>query len=160
MIFLMILLKVSFAHQGCIYLIKIRKYYETLLQSKTNVFFFNLFVKYNLFLWCKAEFSASLLQSSVSHDPSEIILICWFAAQETFLIINNAENSCAASYSCGNRDTIYFSKFKRTAFCNIINDFTVTYDQFNASLINKSINFFEKNSVFLFGCMNVIDILA
>jgi len=31
----------------------------------------------------KAEFSASLLQS-VSHDPSEIILICWF---ETFLLI-------------------------------------------------------------------------
>jgi len=27
----------------------------------------------------KAEFSASLLQSSVSHDPLEIILICWFA---------------------------------------------------------------------------------
>ncbi len=26
----------------------------------------------------KAEFSASLLQSSVSHDPSEIILIYWF----------------------------------------------------------------------------------
>ncbi len=26
----------------------------------------------------KAEFSASLLQSSVSHDPSEIILECWF----------------------------------------------------------------------------------
>jgi len=25
----------------------------------------------------------SLLQSSVSHDPSEIILICWFAAHET-----------------------------------------------------------------------------
>ncbi len=29
----------------------------------------------------KAELSASLLQSSVSHDPSEIILIYWFAAQ-------------------------------------------------------------------------------
>jgi len=26
----------------------------------------------------------SFLQSSVSHDPSEIILICWFGAQETF----------------------------------------------------------------------------
>ncbi len=25
---------------------------------------------------------------------SEIILICWFAAQETFLIIINVENSC------------------------------------------------------------------
>ncbi len=35
----------------------------------------------------KAEFSASLLQSSVPHDPSEIILIYWFAAQEKFLII-------------------------------------------------------------------------
>ncbi len=35
-------------------------------------------------------------QSSVSHNPSEIILICWFAAQETFLIIINAENSWAA----------------------------------------------------------------
>ncbi len=34
----------------------------------------------------------SLLQSSVSHDPSEIILICWFGAQETFLIITNVEN--------------------------------------------------------------------
>ncbi len=30
------------------------------------------------------------IMSSVSHDPSEIILICWFAAQETFV-----ENSCA-----------------------------------------------------------------
>jgi len=38
----------------------------------------------------KAEFSTSLL-----HDPSEIILICWSAAQETFLIIINVE--CAAS---------------------------------------------------------------
>ncbi len=33
----------------------------------------------------KAEFSAS--QSSVSHDSSEIILICWSAVQETFIII-------------------------------------------------------------------------
>ncbi len=35
----------------------------------------------------KAEFSASLLQSSVSHDPSEIILICWFTAQLLAIII-------------------------------------------------------------------------
>ncbi len=35
----------------------------------------------------KAEFPASLLQSSVSHDPSEIILICLFAVQETCIII-------------------------------------------------------------------------
>jgi len=36
----------------------------------------------------KAEFSTSLLllithQFSVSYDPSEIILICWFCAQKT-----------------------------------------------------------------------------
>ncbi len=46
----------------------------------------------------KVECSASLLQSSVSHDPSEIILISWFAAQETFIfliiIIISVENSC------------------------------------------------------------------
>jgi len=35
----------------------------------------------------KAEFSKSLLQSSVSHDPSEIIPILWFTTQVTFLII-------------------------------------------------------------------------
>jgi len=35
----------------------------------------------------------------VLHDPSEIILICWFGAQETFLLIFsiiNVENSYAA----------------------------------------------------------------
>jgi len=36
----------------------------------------------------------SLLQSSVAHDPSEINLICWFAAQETFLVIISVENRC------------------------------------------------------------------
>jgi len=45
----------------------------------------------------KAEFTASLLQSSLSHEPSEIILICWFDAQEIFLNIN-VDSSCAASY--------------------------------------------------------------
>ncbi len=36
---------------------------------------------------------ALLLQSSVSHAPSEFILKCWFAAQETFPIIINVKNS-------------------------------------------------------------------
>ncbi len=40
----------------------------------------------------KSECSASLLQSSVSHD-SEIILIWLFSTQETFLIITNVEYS-------------------------------------------------------------------
>lgn len=32
----------------------------------------------------------------ILHDPSEIILISWFGPQETFLIISNVENRCAA----------------------------------------------------------------
>ncbi len=31
-------------------------------------------------------YSCELLQSSVSHDPWEIILICWFDAQEIIII--------------------------------------------------------------------------
>ncbi len=38
-------------------------------------------------------YQQALLQSSVSHDPSEIILICWFGAKETFLINMHIENS-------------------------------------------------------------------
>ncbi len=37
---------------------------------------------------------------------SEIILIYWFTAQETFIIIH-FENSCAALYFCGNCDTLF-----------------------------------------------------
>ncbi len=40
-------------------------------------------------------------------NPSEIILICWFAAQETFFITINVENSsCTASGFCGNCETL------------------------------------------------------
>ncbi len=56
---------------------------------------------------------------------SEIILICWFAAQQTFLIIINVQNSCEQHL------------FEIEIFCNIINVFTVTFDQFNASVDNS-----------------------
>jgi len=75
--------------QGCIYLIK--KYSKNCYNVKyyynlRHVFYFNIFQNIIYSCDCKAEFSASLLQSSVSHDPSELILICRFSAQETFLI--------------------------------------------------------------------------
>jgi len=47
----------------------------------------------------KAECSASLIQASVSHDPTEITLIWGFDAQETFIIIINVENSCVIFFS-------------------------------------------------------------
>jgi len=91
--------QVSSAHQGCIYLLKkISENCKTEILLLKITFLFECIVKCNLFLWCKAEFFTSLRQSSVSHDPSEIILICLFAAQEIFLININVENNCAASY--------------------------------------------------------------
>jgi len=44
----------------------------------------------------KLNYQRHYSESSVSHDPSEVILTCRFAAQETFLIIINVEISCAA----------------------------------------------------------------
>ncbi len=42
----------------------------------------------------KLNFQQPLLQSLVSHDPLEIIIICWLAAKETFhIIINNTVNN-------------------------------------------------------------------
>ncbi len=61
-------------------------------------------------MWCKAEFSALSVQSSASHDPSEIIPIYRFAAPETLILMINAKNSL-----------------------------NVTFDQFNASLLKKII---------------------
>ncbi len=56
----------------------VKYYYKQLFSIFIYIFKFN----YS----CKAKFSASLLLSSVTKDPSEIILICWFAAQESFLV--------------------------------------------------------------------------
>ncbi len=66
-----------------------------------------------------------------------------------FLIIINVEHSRAAQYFCGNWYILFFmilrwiesSKEQRLLeigiFCNIIKVFNVTFDQFNASLMNK-----------------------
>ncbi len=45
---------------------------------QNNWFLLKYILTCDLFLWCKAEFSASLLQSSVSHDIILIILIYIF----------------------------------------------------------------------------------
>jgi len=43
---------------------------------------------------------AKFIESSVSHDPPEIILICWFDAWETFLIIIIIINNISHYYQC------------------------------------------------------------
>ncbi len=115
--------------------------------KSVTCFLLEYILKCYLFLWCKAEFSAS----SVLHDPSEIILICWFDAQETFLIIINAEKVCCLiflwilwyvfQHSLINRKNSIYLKKKYF----VINIFTVTFDQFDVSLLNKNINLFLWN---------------
>jgi len=53
---------------------------------------YNIVKYYYTFLFLKVfNFCNGKAEASVSHEPSQIILICWFGAQETFLLINNAE---------------------------------------------------------------------
>ncbi len=61
-----------------------QKYNKT---SNIIKYYYNFY--FNIYIFFLLIYSASLLQSS------EIILICWFAAQKIFLIIN-VESSCAA----------------------------------------------------------------
>ncbi len=64
---------------------------------------------------------------------SQIIVIWWFAGQETILITINAGNSCAASF------------LRILLLIVIIDVFTATLDQLISFLLNKSDNLFLKN---------------
>ncbi len=87
-----------------------------------------------------------------SLDPSEIILICWFTAQETFLLLSMLKTVVLLHIFMETvilvfKDSFINRMLKSTAFicfCNIINVCTDTFDQFNASLQNKSIICFQK----------------
>ncbi len=122
---------------------------------QTAVFYVN--ICYDVIYFCDQSCIFSIITPVFSVTwSSEIIIIYWFAAQETFLIIINVENSCAAQYFCGNWDTFYFLRiyrwiessieqhlFEIENFCFIINVFNDTFDQFNVSLMNKSIHSFS-----------------
>ncbi len=74
--------------------------------------------KCNILLCCKAEFSASLLQSSVT----------W-----SFTFCGNVNH---LGMECSEEQHLYKNLLNIKAF-------TVTYDQFNASLLSESINLFN-----------------
>ncbi len=71
----------------------------------------------------KLNFQHQLLQSSVSHDPLEIMIqICWFGAEETLLFM--LKHLCCLIF-LWNHDTFFLDslmnrKVKRTAFIFII----------------------------------------
>ncbi len=94
---------------------------------KRSIITFNMFsIWIYIKKWCipvtKAEFS-------VSHYPSDIILIWWFAAW----ILLCEENNFAASYFSENW---YINFFFKIIFCNILNVFTVKFDHFHSSFLN------------------------
>jgi len=84
----------------------------------------------------KVKFSASILNLA-SHDPSEIILMCWFVDHETFLIIVTVENCDICLLLLSMSENIYHL-FEIEIFCDIINVFTVYPAK-------KSINYLLKN---------------
>ncbi len=102
------------------------------------------FILCDLFLDGKAEFSALLLQSSVSHDCSEIILICWFwCSRNVPFYYHQYWKQLYCLILCGYPGDFFFKEqhlFEIKIFNNIINVITVTLDQFNSSLLNKTIN--------------------
>ncbi len=78
----------------------------------------------------KLNYQQLLLQSSVSHDPSEIILIYLFGTQETFIFIINVEQ-----FSFWNINILLHCFLLSLVFI------------FNVSLLNKSRNFLDNNNV-------------
>ncbi len=83
------------------------KYYNNLKQLFSMWISVN---KCNLFLWSKLYFQhhySSLQCHMIFRNHNNMLIY----DQETFMIIINVENSCAAQYFCGNCDTFYFSGF-------------------------------------------------
>ncbi len=86
--------KIVVVDQAWIYLFEYaikEQYYELILQFYRAVFCFNIFENEFIPVMTKLNLYQSLLQFSVSHDLSEIILICGFAAQGKCII---SLNSC------------------------------------------------------------------
>ncbi len=76
----------------------------------------------------KAVFSASLLQSSVSRDPSEIILYADLLLKTHYLLLSMLK-------------TVVLHHIFVQTFSDIINVTNVTFGQINASLLHKNIIF-------------------
>ncbi len=66
-------------------------------------------------MMAKLNFQQPLLQISLSHDPSEIILTCWMGKQETFLITIFDEEQFKRTESFKNKNLpVYYETLKYT----------------------------------------------
>ncbi len=60
--------------------------WEILLQVKITIFYFDIYFKCNLFLWCQNWVSSIITPVFSGTWSSEIIIICWFAAQNKVML--------------------------------------------------------------------------
>ncbi len=107
------------------------------------VFLFKYTLKNNVFLWRNAEFSSAIFQYLVSHDPSEIILICWFIISVETVVLLNIYLEPVILFSLviwwiNNLKGQHLFKYKYFIIYNNIR-FYYNFDPFNTSLLNKSI---------------------
>ncbi len=94
-----------------------------------------------------------LLTQCSTTEPQEHKIYCIRNISDYFLIIINVENSCDASHFCEKLWYLFLRFFDEQKeqhlfeiiSCNSINVFTVTFDQFNASLLKKSTNSFKND---------------
>ncbi len=97
---------------------------------KNKCFLCEYTLKCNLLLWCKAEFSASLLQSSVSHDPSEIMLICCSGSISYYY-------QCWKQLPCGNYDSFFRIIWLIKVNVSLLNSFSVFQQDIHSRVINS-----------------------
>ncbi len=79
-------------------------------------------------MWCSAEFSSAI--TPVSHDPSEIILICWFIISvEIVMLLNIFFGTCGTFFfeSLINKKFNIYSKYKYFLTMHV---FTITFYPF------------------------------
>ncbi len=138
--------EVSHAYQGSIYLIKCTVILWNIILYN-YVFYFNIFL--NVIYSCdgKAEFSQlSLHQSLMSHDPSEIVLICWFVGTiNVFITVVLRKIFVETIFFSGIFDE-YKVKKEPNLFVAKLNSkcFTLSFDlSLLLSLLNKSIIFLK-----------------
>ncbi len=93
---------------------------NTWLQFK-KLLYFNLILKLIYSCNAKLNFQQPLLQSSVSHDLSEIILICWCSRNLSYY-------HCSNQLCCCNRDTCFriFDKQKSHKNSIYLNQFQMS----------------------------------
>ncbi len=151
-----IFIQVSSAHQGCIYLIKNTVKTVKLWNIITilnSCFLYEYIVKCNLFLWSKLYFQhhyCSLQCHMIFRNHYNMLICCSRNISDYYQCWKQL---CCPIFLWKPWYILFFrilwwiesSKeqhlFEMEIFCNILNVFTVTFDQLNECFLNKSIYF-------------------